>query len=159
MLLIVSQAFFMYKGIENIPFFLYDMFSFAHQPRDSFQVYLLKIPKGYINTKEWSGREEEILMNNISYYEKLQKGPDFINSAVERRFRNRFPEPMYNYLLKSLSNEHSAVLLYPGWWKKYYAAVEPGKYKVVQVVKSYVSYSPGLVKSPVDSVIFTAYLK
>src|SRR5690349_21849385 len=101
MVLLLAQFFFMSKAIENIPAFLYNMYSKQHEPMDSIPVFLVKTPKGYLNVKQLSGREEEMLMNTVSYYVKLKRSGDVTIEAVQKRF-NRFSPNTYQYLQKHL---------------------------------------------------------
>src|SRR5436190_3859137 len=85
---ISAQLFFMVKGISNVPFFLYHMYSYAHQPKDSFNVILIKTTDGYLDPYQLSGREAEMLMKNIPYFmtQKDKGWKDGVSLAVERRF-------------------------------------------------------------------------
>ncbi|MBK7434979.1 MAG: hypothetical protein IPI66_14555 [Chitinophagaceae bacterium] len=84
LLLLLAQSFFMYKGIQNLPFFLYHMYSKEHRPQDSIPVYLLKTPYGYLDHKQLSNREEELFLNTVAYYQNLQRDGDGTAEAVEK---------------------------------------------------------------------------
>jgi hypothetical protein len=58
-----------------------------------------------------------------------------------------------------LSNDSAAVVTYPWWWQKYFASIVPNHTDSLQVILSHVYYQPEFVKSPADSVIFTAYYR
>ena len=160
-LFISAQVFFTYKGIENIPFFLYHMFAFAHESKDSMTVILMKTTGGYIDPFQLSERESEILLNNISYYIKLKENnyKDYINQSIERRFKSNFSPRFYKYALQGLSNDSSSVNHYPNWWGQYFKTLYKQKYDSIQVVSGKVSYNPTFNKSAVDSVIFTIHFK
>ncbi|MBC7887840.1 MAG: hypothetical protein H7Z13_08110 [Ferruginibacter sp.] len=158
---LAAQFFFMAKGIENVPFFIYSMYSYAHQPQDSFNVILVKTQGGYLNPYQLSGRESEMLMNNISYFSKMKKlaYQDYITPTVERRFKNKLPINTYNFVERGLVNNHLQFSKYTGWWKRYLATVYKNPFDSVMVVSAYIQYQPEFSKSPVDSVIFTCYFK
>ena len=151
--LLLAQAFFMAKGIQNVPAFLYHMYSKDHQPMDSIPVILVKTPKGYLNVKQLSGREEEMLMNSVSYYVKLKRSGDVTIEAVQKRF-SRFSPGTYQYLQQHLLNDQDAMDQFPNWWYKYFKTVNENTDSIT-VVQSYVYSKYPYNKSPQDSVIFS----
>ena len=161
MIFIAAQAFFMYKGIENMPFFIYSMFSTVHPVKDSAEVILIKTKQGYESPFERSNREAEMLINNIPYYNLLkQEGyNDGINETIERRFKNRVSQSLYKYIFEGLSNGSTAVNKYPAWWVSYFQSLYDEKNDSVFVVKSYVYFQPSFHKSSFDSVILSVSLK
>jgi hypothetical protein len=159
LLLAGAQVFFMAKGIENLPFFLYHMYSRNETPADSVGIYLIRGPMDlYLNHKQLSNREEELLMNSVAYYVNLKKGKD-INATVEKRFARKLPAPLYDYLLQHLTNDAAALTAFPQWWADYFNAVSNNNAFYVSVVKTYVYASPPFKKSVTDSVVFTLNLK
>ncbi|HMO60645.1 MAG TPA: hypothetical protein PKC39_04545 [Ferruginibacter sp.] len=159
LIFIGAQAFFMYKGIQTIPFFIYSMFSTPHPVQDSVEVVLIKTENGYISPFNFSNREAEMLLNNVPYYSLLkQQGSDITLPTVESRFKNRLSPPLYQRVLQALVNDSAAVNRYPQWWAKYFTSVQAVNRGTVQLVKSYMLYQPALHKSPKDSVIFSVQL-
>ena len=149
------QLFFMAKGIENIPFFLYHMYSRDHQPMDSIPVYLVKTPGGYFDHKQLSNREEEILMNSVAYYVKLKQDGNTATQTIKDRFQKWVPAASYHYLLTHLSNDSTALTAFPQWWGNYLQSVCKNRLSAVSVVRSYVGATSPYMKSVTDSVIFT----
>jgi hypothetical protein len=158
-LFMAGQLFFMAKAIENVPFFLYHMYSRDQHGVDSTAVYLVKTPDGYFNHEKLSNREEEMLMNSVSYYVKLKQNGDGINESVKKRFGNIIKGTGYDNLLQQLSNDSSSLSRFPQWWSKYFQAVSKNKYDSVAVIKSYVYSGWPYHKSATDSLIFTVKLK
>ena len=158
-LFMAGQLFFMAKAIENVPFFLYHMYSRDQHHVDSTAVYLVKTADGYFNHKKLSAREQEMLMNSISYYVKLKQNGDGINESVQKRFGKMVNGTRYETLLKQLSNDSSSLSTFPQWWSKYFQAVSKNKYDSVAVMRSYVYSTPPYHKSATDSLIFTVKLK
>lgn len=160
-LALVFQFFFMVKGVENIPFFLYHMYAYAHQPKDSFNVILVKTPKGYLNPFEFSGRESEMLMNNTLYFIKMKKNHwnDPLIPTIEKRFFNRFTSNTYQYLKQGLVNDSISFEGYCNWWKRYFISIHQLSYDSISIVSGYVKYQPNFSKSPIDSTVFTVHLK
>jgi len=147
----------MIKGIENVPFFLYYMYSQQHPPKDSSVAYLIKTNKGYFDHKKLSNREQEILMNAVIYYANLEKDGDGTAEAVESRFGA--VAAVKPYLQKQLCNDSNSLAKFPGWWGNYFRSVSKEKYDSVSLVKTYVYSIPPYNKSENDSLIFTIKLK
>lgn len=159
LLFIGAQVFFMAKAIETVPFFLYNMYSKDHRPVDSIAVYLARTPYGYVNTKQLSGREEEMLMGSIGYYCNLHRDGDGTTQSVEKRFKGIMPSPLYHSLQRQLVNDSTALKAFPNWWRNYLRSVMNNDYQFVEVVRSYVYNRPPYAKSPIDSSIFYVQLK
>ncbi len=156
LVLVAAQLFFMYKGIENVPFFLYHMYSQRPAAVDSQEVYLVKTAEGYLIPKRMSNRQEELLMSAPAYYLSLcRSSRDTILPVVESRFRGRLPQGIYQWTSAHLSNSPAALAAFPGWWASYFYAVHPQVKTPVQLVKTMVSARYPFAKSPIDSVIFS----
>ncbi len=149
----------MAKAIENIPFFLYHMYSQEHRSKDSTPVYLIKTPLGYFNHKKLSAREQEVLTNSVSYYVNLKHDGDGINESIKKRFGKFVTGSGYTYLEKHLSNDSSSMAKFPEWWGKYFRSVTKDDLDSVSVVKSYVYSVSPYNKAATDSLIFTIKLK
>jgi len=159
LLFIAAQLFFMYKGIENVPFFLYHMYGQVHPPKDSTAVYLVKTPGGYFNHKKLSSREQEMLMNPVIYYNNLKKNGDGMLETVEKRFSNIAGGSTISYLQRHLGNDSNSLAGFPQWWGRYFQLVSQNKYDSVAVVRSYVSSKWPFNKMTADSLLFTIKLK
>ncbi len=161
MIAIFCQAFFMVKGIENIPFFLYQMFGSVQSTNDSINVILIKTPEGYFNTNKLSGREREMLMNNTSYFidRKRQSPIDPLSQTLDDRFKNRVNDKTYHYLQQSLLNDSVHLNAYPGWWNRYFQHMQNSRYSSVSIVSTYIHFNSAIYKSPEDSVVFTVFNK
>lgn len=156
-----AQFFFMVKGIENIPFFLYHMYSYPHVSKDSFNVILIKTQGRYLDPYKLSGRESEMLMNNVSHYNQMKKKSwnEPITQTVTERFKNRVPGNTYNYLQKSLVNDSASFSRYINWWEKYFSRIYSGSNDSVVIVSGFVHYRPVFSKSSQDSILFTCFIK
>lgn len=159
LLLLLAQAGFMAKGIQNLPFFLYNMYSRDEQPRDSLAVYLVKTPQGYYNHKALSGREQEMLMNSIGYYDNLKRDGDGTEQTIDNRFKGRVPRKLYMQMKNTLFNNIVRLDAFPTAWGRYYKEVGDTRFDSVSVVKSYIYRKSPFQKSPVDSVLFTVKIK
>jgi hypothetical protein len=156
LLMMAAQGYFMYKGIENVPFFLYHMYGNAHPAKDSQTVYFIKTPKGYLNPRQFSSRQQELLYNTVAYYINLKNSArDTILQVVQQRFAGRVSPSMYNYLQQSLSNGPAAIEEFPNWWGRYFHTLQGKDSGPVQVVQCRVAVRPPYAKSPNDSLIFS----
>jgi hypothetical protein len=156
LLLIAAQGYFMYKGIENLPFFLYHMYGNAHPAKDSQTVYFIKTSKGYLNARQFSSRQQELLYNSVGYYVGLKNSNrDTVLQVVEQRFAGRVSPGIYAYLQQSLGNGPAAIEQFPDWWGRYFHTLQGEANGPVQVVQCRVSVRPPYAKSPNDSLIFT----
>ena len=158
LIFMLAQVFFMAEGIENIPFFLYHMYSKVHKPMDSIGVYLIKTPDGYFNVKQLSNREEELLMNSVSYYVNLKQSGDGIVQSIDKRFRSSASPGVYQYLRDHLYNDSTMLEEFPRWWSRYFRSVT-GSRGDVSVVRSYVYAKEPYAKSENDSLVFSVNLK
>lgn len=155
------QGFFMAKGIENVPFFLYHMFSTVDTHNDSLKVILIKTPDGYFNTNNLSGREREMLMNN-AYIVSEQIAAAFtdpMSQAVKNRFEERTSKEVYEKLKEQLTNNDDNFKAYPGWWLRYFNQVQNYQFDSLSLVSTYIYLNPFVHKSEKDSIIFTAHNK
>lgn len=154
-----AQFFFMIKGIENTPFFLYSMFSTPHRQRDSLPVYLIKTPSGYFNHTLLSNREVELLLNNAENVSSLKDKGDPIFSVIENRFgKYAYLDGFRMYACQQLCNSPAALARYPDWWGRYFNGVAAKEKTTVQLVRSYVYTQSLFHKSPYDSILFTVNL-
>jgi hypothetical protein len=152
---ILLQFIFMSKAIETVPFFLYNMFGFAHPSKQSYKVMMVKTDQGYINPYQLSNREEELLLNNILYYKKLQqlKGIDYVVPVIHQRFDRFFSNAFVQYAQRQLANDSTTLAAYPSWWKRYYTTCGLPLTHSVTLVESEVKYFPRYEKLPNDSII------
>ena len=137
---IAGQAFFMFKGIENIPFFLYHMFSTTHAPADSVQVLLIETPRGYFNTNRLSGREREMLLNTAGYYaESKDRGfQDPLIPTVRRRFASRVDSSALINYEEQLVNSPGAFDRFPAWWLRYFNSILDQHFDSLRVISTFV---------------------
>ena len=137
---IAGQFFFMFKGIQNIPFFLYHMFSTTHAPADSMQVFLVKTPQGYFNTNKLSGREREMLLNNLGSYfaRKAAAFKDPLEPTVHHRFGSRWPGQNRKIMSDGLLNSPQSFSSFPAWWRGYFNKIQNNHFDSIQVVAAFV---------------------
>jgi hypothetical protein len=155
LLFIAGQAFFMYKGIENVPFFLYHMYAKNHPPRQSLTIYQVVTDRGLVNMSQYSSRAEELLFNSLGAYLAVRQAgnTDPIDVDIHNRFAGWLPARWYGLVKARLSNSDSALHGYPDWWERYFRRItgEKGQFKVIQ---RRVLLTPPFSPAGTDSVIF-----
>src|SRR5690242_10866955 len=72
MAFMLFQGFFMYKGIQSVPFFLFNMYSTRIAGSDTSPVYTVYLNGKLFPVDRLSGRERETLLGSFSYYQKLK---------------------------------------------------------------------------------------
>jgi hypothetical protein len=153
-----AQFFFMFKGIENAPFFIYSMFSTPHPERAAYPVVFIRSENGYIDPFQFSNRQAELLLNNVPFYARMRQNgyTDDINVTIEKRFAARVSPETLQALYTRLSNDSTRVQAFPGWWGRYFGSIAPKGIGQVSLVESSVRFPPSnFEKSPDDSLIFT----
>ncbi len=156
-----AQSFFMFKGIENAPFFIYSMFSTPHPERASYPVVLMRSEKGYIDPFQFSSRQSELLLNNIPFYVRMRRNgyTDDINTTIEKRFADSVSNQTLRKLYARLSNDSLRISAYPEWWQRYFQRIAPDNQGAVSLVSTSVRFTPqGFEKPSGDSLIFTVKL-
>ena len=156
LLLIAGQFFFMLKGIENSPFFLYNMFSTVHKNKERTPIYLIKTNTGYFNPFTKSNRTAELLTNNLDlyYYMQQHQYKDPILATVQKRFGNKISTKQLKNLVNNICNDSLATAAYPMWWANYFSSIQQGEIKATEIVKTTVEYNTSLQKSNIDSTLF-----
>lgn len=157
LILVAGQFYFMQKGIENAPFFVYGMFAGVYPVKDSFDVLLIKKDNQYVSPFGLSNREAELLTNNVEAYLQLKKnaGDTAINKTIHQRFGACLSASIYQYVLKGLTNSQTSINQYPHWWMTYFKSTHPSDFKEISIVKSTVIYFPQFHKSAVDKLLIS----
>lgn len=136
---IAGQVFFMFKGIENVPFFLYHMFSTPHATADSVQVLLIQTPQGYFNTNRLSGRDREMLLNTASYFEASQNQNFFdpLTITVRKRFSAITDSAELANMEARLVNKPPAFDRFPAWWLRYFNSIQDQHFDSIRVISTF----------------------
>jgi hypothetical protein len=151
------QMLFIYKGIENIPFFLYHMFSTRHTTKQVYKIYAIRIDSNYYDVTKLSNRENEMLIGSAERYVQLKGMPDPIRHVIDSRF-SKAGEELRGYLYRQLLNDSSIIGGYPEWWARYFSKVSGIKVRRVSLVTFDVAFAPHLHKQSDDSILFTVKL-
>ncbi|MEO5646989.1 MAG: hypothetical protein ABIQ56_01435 [Chitinophagaceae bacterium] len=148
----------MFKGIENIPFFLYHMFSTKHQPQSSYLILAIKTDKGFFDSKSLSNREYELLIGSAEHYAKLQTTGDPTSKLIDSRF-GKMGSELTNYANKHLVNDSISIEQYPRWWARYFTKITGGKFNTAGIVYMHISYVDSQVIATPGDILFTEKLR
>lgn len=135
-----GQLFFMYKGIENVPFFLYHMFSTRHPARESYHVLAIKTEKGLFPRQQLSNREYELLIGSAEYYKQLKISGDPTAKNLENRL-GRTGNKLMPFAKERLLNDSADLANYPEWWARYFAEVTGNRYLEASLVEYLVQFT------------------
>lgn len=152
--LLALQSFFMAKGIENVPFFLYHMFSDDHEPKQQYAVKAIKIGDVYYDHNQLSNREYELLIGSADWYLALKEKGDPLKQTIQRRTAG-LGEKTYQYFIRQLTNDSLALNKFPAWWADYFYLVTGIREREISLVTYQVTYNPKVSRMSADSILFT----
>ncbi len=121
LLLIIAQLFFIYKGVETVPFFHFGMYSAIQPKMDSVDIIKLSINQRPFLISHLPLLAQEFLSNNIFYFEYHQKN-NFVDDnlkTVKKRFENRVSTAHLDYLTPQLCNRYVAKSDFHNWLTAY----------------------------------------
>lgn len=141
--LILGQAFFMYKGVQSMPFFLFFMYAGKTHASDTSSKTTI-----YVNDKMFTARmvnrEAETLLASLGFYKGLKKNNLFAvqPATIEKRFRGRIPDNLYNVFFERLTNTNINDSMFYNWWGKYLSQVTGEKVDSFSIITSTVIWKP-----------------
>lgn len=115
-LAVAAQAFFMFKAVETVPFFLYHMFGFAHERQDTYPVLVVRVGDRELAPYALSNREAELVFNSVDRYLQLVKQGDYLEPVFQRRFERWVSPGTYALLRERILNSQQQVSAFPAWW-------------------------------------------
>jgi hypothetical protein len=116
LLAVLGQAFFMWKGVEHVPFFLYHMFGFAHERKAAYPVLVVRYGGTDVSPYSLSNREAELIFNTVDRYLRLREQGDYLAPLVEQRFRHRWLQTWQPIAQQRLLNDSLDMAAFPAWW-------------------------------------------
>ncbi len=118
-LVVVLQAFFIFKRIHNYPFMIYDMYSRPEKKLDYSEHYVIVANSDTINLIGLPIMKEGVIINSLKQYQVLkEKGePSWYNALQSRQQRlgMGFTSKSNKYLVPNKNDIES----YPEWLKQY----------------------------------------
>jgi len=140
----LAQAFFMYKAVETVPFFLYNMYSTRQHNGDTAYRTAIYLNGRLFDATQLSGHEQETLFGSLAYFKKLKANRYFAtdSATVAHRLR-RLPTGLYRSAYDRLTNTSVSDSAFLGWWARYLAQVSGTRVDSFALVESTVLWKPG----------------
>lgn len=143
-LFMICQAFFMYKAVETIPFFLYNMYSTRQHTLDTTYATVITVNGKEFNTDRLSGYEKETLLASLSYFRKLKDHGYYATDTqtIKNRLSGTIPDRWYNLFYKRLTNDLVNEKMFFSWWMKYLSRVSQQKVDSFTIIQSSIIWNP-----------------
>lgn len=137
----MGQLFFMYKGVENTPFFLYGMYSAKQFPQEEYPVSIVEIDGKEFNYENLPHASHEMIVASLEHYRSLEQTDfqDTIMKTIEKRFGN---SENFQIIAQRLTNDSTDRIPYQQWLKKYLGYVTGDGINELKVYAGYFSYEP-----------------
>ena len=144
MVFICVQAFIMYKRVETIPFFIFDLYSGKAHLSDTGYYDRYYLNGKYFDTRKLSSREQETLLGSYDYYLKLKANGFFATDTmtIHNRFYGRVPNQLYNTIFDRLTNKEVNDSNYLNWWRRYFIQVSNQRVDSIVKITSRIDYKP-----------------
>jgi hypothetical protein len=143
LVLALAQAFFMYKAVETVPFFLYNMYSTRQHNGDTSYRTAVYLNGHLFNTAHLSGHEQETIFGSLSYFKKLQSQHYFATDSITVAHRLKLlPAGWYQAGFDRLTNTSVSEGQYLDWLARYLAQVSGEAVDSFSLVTSTVLWKP-----------------
>ncbi len=140
----LGQLLFLYRGVENTPFFLYGMYSEKKQTEQQYNYNIIQIDGKEFDPEKLPFGSHEMVLSTLDRYCFLDKVNfnDTISSVVSKRFKSRISEGHFNVLVGRLTNGPADKICYQRWLKKYLAQATGGTIRSLKIYRGNFSYAP-----------------
>ncbi len=139
MLFIFGQAFFMYKGILNFPFFPFQMYAFPFvEPGEVSQTEILVNGKllDYTRLPDWN---ESTIVRTVKFYERQHTRGNWAGTAWKKRFGT--PETEFEHLIYNrLVPTDEQLATYPNWIANYIGTQTNQNVSTLNISRKYYQY-------------------
>jgi hypothetical protein len=134
----------MYKAVETIPFFLFNMYSTRQHQNDTTYSTSIYINGNPFNVNTLAGYEKETLLGSLSYYRKLKENGFFATDSqtIRKRLEGKIPGSWYDLFYKRLTNTSVNDEQFFNWWSKYLSRVSDQKVDSFSIIQSSVVWKP-----------------
>ncbi|HEU0063910.1 MAG TPA: hypothetical protein VFQ58_02725 [Flavisolibacter sp.] len=141
---ICIQVFIMYKRVETIPFFIFDLYSGKARASNTGVRISYYLDGKYFDTHRLSSRESETLLGSYDYYLALKSNQFYAadTSTIHNRFFGRVPYNIYQIIFKRLTNKGVNDSIYLNWWRRYFEQVAGHPVNSISRVSSTLLYFP-----------------
>ena len=118
-LLLAAQFFFMYKAVETVPFFLFNMYSTKQLPADTTHRTIVYLNGNRFDASSLTGREKETLFGSLSFFRRLKKN-NFMatdSGTISKRLKGNLPASWYPTAVDRLANQKISDNIFFKWWQ------------------------------------------
>ena len=133
----IGQGFFMVKGVETVPFFLFGMYS---EPNDGERVYhgLMVEEDGQpLDLSALPGLQKDLILTPLYRFLELHEVQfeDPIKPVVRKRFEERFSPNTYLLVRERLSNAPADREAFYQWFRRYLEATYGREMGIIRVYR------------------------
>lgn len=138
----VGQSFFIYKGVENAPFFLYGMYSAVQVPTKEYKMPIIEINGQEFNLNDLPAANREMIVSTLELYSLLENTNfrDTLLPVIANRFQSRVSESQFEVIASRLTNNSRDKELYQQWLKKYLEQTTETNIKTLQIFTGRFTY-------------------
>lgn len=134
-----GQLFFMYKGVENTPFFLYGMYSAKQFPQEEYAISIIEIDGKEFNYEKLPHANREMIVASLERYRSLEQRnfQDTVKQTIEKRFGG---SDNFQSIAHRLVNDSTDGIPYQHWLNKYLEQTTGDKINSLKVFTGHFSY-------------------
>ena len=139
-----GQIFFLWKGVETTPFYLYGMYSAKQYPKESYRIFIIEINGKEFNYDKLPSANREMTISSLEHYCALDENNfrDTILPAVEKRFKGKFSEKNFQIMASRITNDSTDKIPYQDWLKDYLTQTTGEEISSLKVFNAGFSYVP-----------------
>ena len=142
----LGQFFFLFKGVETTPFYLYGMYSEKETPQKEYSIFIIEVNDKEFNYDALPAANREMIISSLEHYFALDQNNfyDTILPTVEKRFNGKVSEEKNQIIVSRLTNDSTDKAPYQKWLKNYLAETMKADIKSLKIYNAYFSYEPKL---------------
>ena len=144
LIFICVQAFILYKRVETIPFFIFDLYSGKAHLADTGYYDRYYLNGTWFDTRKLSSREQETLLGSYDHYLQLKANHFFATDTmvIHNRFYGKVPDHLYKTIFERLTNKDVNDSIYLNWWRRYFIQVSNQPVDSIIKITSSIYYKP-----------------
>ena len=133
----LGQGFFMVKGVETVPFFLFGMYSEPNEGQRVYQGLMVEEDGQALDLSALPGLQKDLILTPLYRYVALHEVQfeDPIKPAVRKRFEHRLSADTYLTFRERLSNAPADRERFHQWFRSYLESVYGRSMGVIRVYR------------------------
>ncbi|MFL5741805.1 MAG: hypothetical protein ACJ75B_16400 [Flavisolibacter sp.] len=141
---LLLQFLFMFKAVQTVPFFLFNMYSTRLVNYDTSYFNTVYVNGKRFPIERFSGRERETLIGSLEYFRKLKGNGYRANDSatIARRFSHTLPSSLYHLVYNRLTNQPLNDGMYFSWWRRYLEQLTNQRVDSFSIVQSRIIWTP-----------------